>query len=424
MVLTFNSLKKRSNKKEEVMLTNKKVQYFWVILLGVAVMILLIHQGKAVAQRTPAKDGKILRIGELAGLTGGIAPYGIQLHNARLLAIEEINNKGGVVVGNVPYKIELVHLDAGGAPAEAIKVLERLITIEKLKFILDGASSSAEYALAPILKTKEVIMIWSGGNDPDTTVGIPNAFRNHFDGGKPFVKVNELFLNKMKVKKISTYGQTGHSDFKRLVEEYLPKVAGFQVLSTDWYAYGEKDYFPILTKIKTLKPDAVLAHGFFTDAVTMLKQAREIGLFPGVLWLNQYAAAPLMMDKPSRQVFEGTYEILVSSFAATSDPPAKSKKFFNAYGKKFGETGFGGWAEAGYDSVYILAKALEKAGTVDGLPKIIGALHDLTAEEIPELLQPYKPGKIFDAEGQAYPKIVAVEWKEEKQVPVFSDYGR
>jgi branched-chain amino acid transport system substrate-binding protein len=395
----------------------KKRIFGLVILLAFAGVGLLFSSSSAWAQ------AKTLKIGELAGLTGGVAPYGSQSHNARLLAIEEINKKGGITVGGVKYQLEMAFLDAG-PPAEAIKVFERLLTVEKLKLILDGAYSSVEYALGPLLKSKEALVIWSGGNDPATTVGIPNAFRNHFDGGAPFMKANELFLKKMGAKKISTYGQAGHADFKRLVEEYLPKIPGFEVLSKDWFPFGEKDYFPVLTKIKGLKPDAVITHGFFTDGVTMVKQAREVGLLPGILWLNQFAAAPLMMDETSRKVWEGTYEILSSSMAPTTQALPKSKSFFDAYFKKYGEKGgFGGWAEAGHDSVYILCKALQKAGTVDDIPKIIDALHSLTTDEIPELLQDYKPGKLFDKDGQAYPKIVCSQWKDGKQVPVFSDYG-
>jgi branched-chain amino acid transport system substrate-binding protein len=394
----------------------KKIMFMLAFLTVWAGTVLLIPSGDAFAQKT-------LKIGELAGLTGGIAPYGGQIHNARLLAIEEINQKGGIKVGGVQYKLELVYLDAG-PPAEAVKVFERLLTVEKLKLILDGAYSSVEYALGPILKAKDAIVIWSGGNDPATTVGIPNAFRNHFDGGAPFMKANELFLKKMGAKRISTYGQAGHADFKRFVEEYLPKIPGFEVLSKDWFPFGEKDYFPVLTKIKGLKPDAVITHGFFTDGVTMVKQAREVGLLPGLLWLNQFAAAPLMMDEGSRKVWEGTYEILSSSVAPTTQAPPKSKKFFEAYFNKYGEKGgFGGWAEAGSDGVYILCKALQKAGTVDDIPKIIDALHSLTTGEIPELLQDYKPGKLFDKDGQAYPKIVCSQWKDGKQIPVFTDYG-
>jgi branched-chain amino acid transport system substrate-binding protein len=392
-------------------------------ILGLVVLVVFAGAGLWLHASDAWAQAKTLKIGELAGLTGGIAPYGSQLHNARLLAIEEINQKGGIKIGGVQYKLQLVHLDAG-PPAEAVKVFERLLTVEKLNLILDGAYSSVEYALGPVLKAKKAIVIWSGGNDPATTVGIPNAFRNHFDGGTPFMKVNEMFLKKMGAKKISTYGQSGHADFKRFVEEYLPKLPGFEVLSKDWYPFGEKDYFPVLTKIKGLKPDAVITHGFFTDGVTMVKQAREVGLIPGLLWLNQYAAAPLMMDEVSRKVWEGTYEILSSSMGSTTEANPKSKKFFEAYFKKYGEKGgFGGWAEAGYDSVYILGKALEKAGTVDDIPKIISALRGLTTAEIPELLQDYKPGKLFDKDGQAYPKIVCSQWKEGKQVPVFTDYG-
>ncbi|MBI2882230.1 MAG: ABC transporter substrate-binding protein [Candidatus Tectomicrobia bacterium] len=372
--------------------------------------------------QSPPAGAQTLKVGELAGLTGGIAPYGTQLHNARLLAFEEINAKGGVKVGDKRYKLELVHLDVG-PPPQAPTVFERLLTVEKVNLILDGAFSAVEYALRPLLKGKKALMIWSGGNDPGTTVGVPNAFRNHFDGGPVFMKVNERFLRKMGVKRVATYGQTGHSEFKEFVEQHLPKLPGITVVAKEWFRFGEKDFFPVLTKLKGLKPDAVITHGFYTDGLNMVKQAREIGLFPGVLWVNQLAAAPNMMDSASRRFFEGTYEILFASYGATTKQPQKSKRFMNAYVKKFGQRTFGSWAESGYDSAYILAKALEKAGTVEDIPKIAAAMHTLTTDDIPELLLPYKPGKIFDAEGQAYPKILAAEWKKGRLVPVFEDYG-
>jgi branched-chain amino acid transport system substrate-binding protein len=389
--------------------------------LRITAIVLLVAIAPVLA--APASAQQTVRIGELAGLTGGIAPYGTQLHNARLIALDEINAKGGITVGGKKVKLEMVHLD-GGAPTEAIKVFERLLTVEKVTLILDGVYSSVEYALGPVLKSKKAMLIWSGGNDPATTVGVPNAFRNHFDGGLPFMRVNERFLKKMNVKRVATYGQTGHSDFKRFVEEYLPKVQGIEVVAQEWHPFGEKDYFPILTKIKNLKPDAVVVHGFFTDGTTMLKQAREIGLFPGVLWLAQYGAAPLMMDEASRKVWEGAYEILKSSWGVTTEAPEKSKRLYQAWIKKFGsDRGYGAWVESGYDSVYILAKAIEKAGTADDVDKVIAAMRELSVSDIPELTMPYKPGKLFDKDGQALPKIVVSQWKDAKFVPVFSDYG-
>lgn len=369
-----------------------------------------------------AQQQGTIKIGELAGLTGPIAVYGQSVHNARKMAVEDINAKGGVNVRGTKMKLELTHLDVG-SPKEAIQVFERLLTVEKVKIVVDGLYSSVEYALGPVIKTKDALVMWSAGNDPATTSGIPNAFRNSLDGGVPLMRVTEAFLKKQGVKRVVSYGQTGHADFKRFVEEYLPKVPGIEVLAQEWYPFGEKDFFPILTKIKGLKPDAVLAHGFISDAITLHKQAREIGLLPGPLWLNQYAAAPLMMDEGSRKYFEGTYEDLFSSYAVTTQPPEKSKRFFQAYAKKFGERGFGIWAEHAYDSVMLVTRAMEKAGTTDDLAKLIPTLQGLTTEEMPDLLGPYKPGRVFDAERQAYPKIIVAQWRQGQLVPVFAEYG-
>ena len=370
----------------------------------------------------PAAAQQAIRIGELAAITGPIAPYGTQLKNARMMAIDEINARGGISIGGTRHKLEFVSLD-GGQPGEAVKVFERLITVEKVNVVLDGSFSSVQYALGPVIKGKKVIVMWSGGNDPDTTVGIPNAFRNTFDGGTPFMKISEAFLKKMGVKRVATYGQRGHVEFKKFVEEYLPKSPGFEVLATEWHPFGEKDFFPILTKFKGMKADAIITHSVITDSVTLLKQAREIGLFPGPLWVNQSANAPLMVDEESRKVMEGSYESLQTSTAHTAEPAPRSRTFFQAYAKRFGEKGFGSWAESGWDSIHIVARGMETASTATDVDKIGAAMRTLGTTDVPDLLLPYKPGRIFNDDGQAHPRIIITHWKDGKAVPVFGDYG-
>jgi branched-chain amino acid transport system substrate-binding protein len=370
----------------------------------------------------PARAQQPLRIGELAAITGPIAPYGTQSRNSRLMAIDDLNAKGGVSIGGTKYKLEMVSLD-GGAPGEAVKVFERLLSVEKVTVVLDGAFSSVQYALGPVVKGKNAVILWSGGNDPDTTVGIPNAFRNTFDGGTTFMKVSEAFLKKMNVKRVATYGQRGHAEFKKFVEEYLPKSPGFEVVANEWHPFGEKDYFPILTKFKGMKLDAVITHGVIGDSVTQLRQAREIGLYPGVLWMNQSANAPLMIDDESRKVMEGSYESLQASTAHTTEPSPRGKALFERYAKRFGEKGFGSWVEAGYDSILIVAKAMEKAGTSTDVDKMAAAMRGLTTTDIPDLYMVYRPGRIFNEEGQAHPRIVITQWKDGQAVSVFADFG-
>src|SRR5262249_16604046 len=81
-----------------------------------------------------------IRIGGLAGPTGPIAIYGQNLHNSRLMAVDEINAKGGVNVKGTKHRLEMTHLDVG-SPSEAIKVFERLLSVEKVKLVVDGLYS-------------------------------------------------------------------------------------------------------------------------------------------------------------------------------------------------------------------------------------------------------------------------------------------
>ena len=93
----------------------------------------------------PARAQQTLRIGELAAITGPIAPYGTQSRNSRLMAIDDLNAKGGVSIGGTKYKLEMVSLD-GGAPGEAVKVFERLLSVEKVTVVLDGTPSGGNFA--------------------------------------------------------------------------------------------------------------------------------------------------------------------------------------------------------------------------------------------------------------------------------------
>src|SRR2546425_4072225 len=63
----------------------------------------------------PAAAQQAIRIGELAAITGPIAPYGTQLKNARMMAIDEINARGGISIGGAPPKPGVVSPARGEA---------------------------------------------------------------------------------------------------------------------------------------------------------------------------------------------------------------------------------------------------------------------------------------------------------------------
>lgn len=366
-----------------------------------------------------AVQEKTLKIGEIAGLSGGIAPYGVPLHNSRLIAVEEINAAGGVVIGDTRYKLELVYVD-GARRDDAIAALERFVEQEGIKFILDGASSSNYYALGPIIKEKhpKALVIASGGYDPATTKGIPNFFRNTFDTSDLFA-LEIKWLKKQGVRRLATLIDKNHADAILYVEKLLPP-AGFEIVADERYTTGQADFVPVLTKLKGLDFDALIWHGFEPDHVNIIKQARTVGLLPpkgqapDYIWLSQSLAepdfgGPLMGGDVS--FYEGLYIDLFGTAADLPNATPRIRYIRNMYKKKFPDSVYVSWVSTGYDSVYILVRALQKAGTVEDVPKVIDALHKLTTWEVPELTFNHPPGLIFDSEGQAHPIITMGKWE-------------
>ncbi|MEM2095088.1 MAG: ABC transporter substrate-binding protein, partial [Candidatus Caldarchaeum sp.] len=190
-----------------------------------------VTAGQATQERT-------LKIAEIGGLSGGIAPYGIPLHNSRLMAVEEINAAGGVVIGNTRYKLELVYVD-GARRDDAIAALERFVEQEKLQFILDGASSSNYYALGPIIKEKhpKALVIAAGGYDPGTVKGIPNFFRSTFDISDLF-ELEIRWLRQKGVRRLAVLIDKNHADAILYVEKLLPP-AGFEIVADERYTSGQ-----------------------------------------------------------------------------------------------------------------------------------------------------------------------------------------
>ncbi|MEM1937700.1 MAG: ABC transporter substrate-binding protein [Candidatus Caldarchaeum sp.] len=371
-----------------------------------------VTAGQATQERT-------LKIAEIGGLSGGIAPYGIPLHNSRLMAVEEINAAGGVVIGNTRYKLELVYVD-GARRDDAIAALERFVEQEKLQFILDGASSSNYYALGPIIKEKhpKALVIAAGGYDPGTVKGIPNFFRSTFDISDLF-ELEIRWLRQKGVRRLAVLIDKNHADAILYVEKLLPP-AGFEIVADERYTSGQADFVPILTKLRGMSFDALIWHGFEPDHVNIIKQARTVGLLPpkgqapNYIWLSQSLAepdfgGPLMGGDVS--FYEGLYVDLFGTAADLPNATPRIRYLRDAYKKKFPDSVYVSWVSTGYDSVYILVRALQKAGTVDDVPKVIDALHKLTIWDVPELTFNYPPGLIFDREGQAHPIITMGLWE-------------
>ena len=178
------------------------------------------------------------------------------------------------------------------------------------------------------------------------------------------------------------------------------------MLSSDYYTPGEKDFYSYLTKVKALNPDGINVVDISATAATQVKQMAELGL----------TAKPLGSDGPITDAFikiagraaEGVP--LVVRYGVTLDTP-RNKGFVSGFKAKRNGEEPDQYAQAGYDSIYLHAEAIKRAGSTDP-EKLKAALAKSDYASVAG--SPIR----FDERQQATPKLYVAVVKDGKRVIV------
>jgi len=331
-----------------------------------------------------------IRIGVIYPLSGPIAYDGQSVVNGAKLAAEEINKKGGVLGGR---PIELAIEDGQGLPAVSVTAAEKLINRDNVVALMGCLRSSASLAVQPIAEKNKVPMMSVISSAPKLTEGgLKYYFR---DTPKEYMLVDvgaRYLITKLGIKKVSFLGpndEWGRAGLEAWTE--MMKKHGGQVLSADLFMTGETNYQPYLTKIKSIKPDAMAAQAETLDASMIFKQAKEMGL--DIIKIGSGALASQKFMELAKDAAEGIYATV--PWVHTYNTP-ENKAFAEAYAKRFPDRGIPDkYGVGGYDGIYIFADAITKAGKADRESIRYG----MTVVESKRLQGVMK----FDAKGQSHP---------------------
>lgn len=125
------------------------------------------------------KNANAIRIGVVAEMTGNNASYGTSITNGMKLAVQQINDKGGVL----GKKIELVIADSKSEPAEAANAMSKLVNQDKTPAVMGIFTSSGAIAAANVSESAKVPFLAVGATNPKVTLDDktgnvkPNTFR-------------------------------------------------------------------------------------------------------------------------------------------------------------------------------------------------------------------------------------------------------
>jgi len=303
-------------------------------------------------------------------LTGATSSFGKSTKNGIELATEEINKAGGVNGKQFQLFIE----DDQGRPEQAKTVVQKLISQDKVNVVLGEVASTNSLAAAPVAQEAKIPMISPSSTNPEVTKRGDYIFRVCFIDPFQGSVMAKFAANDLKAKTAAVFGDV-QSDYSKgltnFFEQEFNKLGG-KVIDKQAYTQNDADFKSQLTNIRAKNPDVIYVPGYYGEVGIIVKQARELGMNMPILGGDGWDSPELW--KLGGDALKNTY---ISNHYSVENPDPEIQKFVKAYEAKFGVKP-DSLAALAYDSAYVLADALKRAGTAepDKLRDAIAATKD------------------------------------------------
>ena len=308
------------------------------------------------SKQNPDSGNEIL-IGEYGSLTGTAAAFGISVKNGVDMAIEDLNNAGGVL----GKKVKVIVEDDQGRPEEAQTVVTRLITKNRVVAILGEVSSSRSLAAAPVCQQNRIPMISPSSTNPKVTQVGDYIFRVCFIDSFQGSVMARFTANTLKAKNVAILRDIKNDYSVGLADVFTEefKKLGGNIVADESYSEGDNDFSAQLTLIRSTNPEAVFIPGYYTEVGLIARQARNLGIQVPLLGGDGWDSGSLWgIGGPALN------DCYFSSHYSSKDPNPKVQEFVQEYQKLYGNLPDTN-AVLGYDAAALLFDAFKRANSTD-----------------------------------------------------------
>lgn len=373
-----------------------------------------------------AASANDVKVGVLMPRTGRYAESGLSASRGIEMVIKEVNAAGGIKsLGG--GKIDLVVADDGSEPTNTSLEARRLMSEDKVAFILGPYSTPEAQAFMPVADRYQV-----GGVGLQTTL-VPTTpyFSTISISAEGFGKGYADLVQWLRKKgaKIDTVAITyANNDYGQIVSktaEAALTAQGVKVLESIAVDPSVKDMTPIVLKVKNLAPDAVISVVYFQDGLLLHRARFNLG-YDDPIWIGGSAGFSddklwtALGDEVAAKTLTRSFGLAFYSEDANlpglKDALAKGHA---AYSDKILDQSFMFGVQAGR----MLVRALENAGADDPV-KVNAAFRALNFEAAaPEIVLPFISGAMsFDDKGMLKgTSPIFVQWKDGKKQIVYPD---
>lgn len=306
----------------------------------------------------------VIKIGANLELSGAVASYGSSIADGIELAVEEINKDGGIE----GKKIEIVKVDNKSDAAEATNAAIKLTSQDQVTAIIGAATSGNTVAQAQIANDNKTILLSPSGTSPNVTVSEDGklnefVFRTSFiDPFQGTVAAN-FAAEELKVTKAAIFADSASDYAKGLAASFKEtfEAAGGEIVSEEAYVAKDTDFRSTLTRIKAENPEFIFIPGYYEEVGLIVKQAREMGIDVALMGADGWDS-PKLVELAGADALNNTF---ITNHYSSEDPDEKIQTFVAAFKEKYEDKSPDAFNALGYDSVYLLADAIERAGDLD-----------------------------------------------------------
>ncbi len=309
-----------------------------------------------------AASGDTITLGVIGPMTGSLAVYGTHVSNGAELAVEQINEAGGISVGGKTYTLTTESKDDQGDSTECLNSMNALIS-DGIQLVIGSATSGCTSAITSVANSEGVCLITPSGTADSLTTAMDYVFRTCF---------KDSFQGKLAAQYAKDNGYTKVGIVYCSADTYSAGLRdaftaacgdlGLEIVAEESVAsMTEVDYSNQFNKMVSAGAELVFTP-FYYDVMGpyLVPQARQAG-FDGILLGadgvdNTETTIPDGVDLSvyNNVMFVNHY----STELATSDV---SSNFVETYEAKYGETP-NNFDALGYDAVLVYKDAIEAAG--------------------------------------------------------------
>lgn len=338
-----------------------------MVLIAAFALFYVVPTAAQTRPDAPPKEKDPYKIGTTLAVTGFAASLGVNARNAIVMAVDEINSRGGIN----GHRLEGVIYDNKSDDSTAVLSARKLIEKDKVDALIVGSTSGSCFAVldtserskTPMVSITAAIKLWKPTRPYSFSVvpgvDIQERVRAKWIKQQGYSKVGIFWLT-------GAYGEECVEYFEQEAKNF-----GLRIVANEQHKGTDTDTSVQLSSIVAAKPDVIWVSSYPHSGSIIAKNAKSLGI--GVPLLACYGMTSETWLNLSGKAAEGWNGCIVSHVLGELTPPSKPtysivKAYAEAFHKRFGESITSTSGNA-YDGVYVIGAGLKAIGEEPDLGK-------------------------------------------------------